>query len=268
MTHDRSAQRDHLDQRASDALDALVEAGFDPAGVAAPRSADAQAIARLLSLLDADMPEGAPLLSGTRARDARLLVNVTAARVNRSRERDCAGAIGADAHRSHLAPIDAEELDALVAAGWQDAEQDTRVASLLNLLDGELPSDERRSHLIEATLSRVQAHIDEHDSRMRLQPEPIGARARWRFREVAAVAAAVLFGSAALSPLLSPPSEFTNRAGISLPEGLGVSRHASPAEAREPQYDLGLPSPELRFEVDSRFGASLSPVIRLPQATD
>ncbi|MCA9311500.1 MAG: hypothetical protein KDA21_09870 [Phycisphaerales bacterium] len=79
------------------------------------------------------------------------------------------------------------------------------------------------------------------------------------------VAAVVLFGCLAFSPFLSRPSDEMGKASlISLPEGIGTSRLNGQADGpgRGPQYDLGLPSPELRFEVESRFGGSLDPVRR------
>ncbi|MCA9311499.1 MAG: hypothetical protein KDA21_09865 [Phycisphaerales bacterium] len=163
-----SSQRGHLDPRAASALDALVEVGFDPDALDAPIRTDGQTIARLLANLDLDMPEGAPLLGGPNARDARLLVEVTAARVLRSRERGLAGAIGTPESKPHLAPADADDLDELVSGGWSTGQGGSRVAAFLELLNTDLPEGQRRSTLIEATLARLQQQIDEGDSRMRI----------------------------------------------------------------------------------------------------
>ncbi len=253
----------HLDPRAARALDALVDSGFDSDQVQGEARNDAAAIARLLSCLDSDMPEGAPMLQGPRSKEARLLVDVTAARVMRSRDQALAGSLRTESAGSHLGAADADALDALVETGWDDhvdsAEAD-RIRELLGLLDaGQTPQD-RRGKLIEATLHRLQTEIDEGSSRMRLDAELAAAQhrrpSRWRLREIAAVAAVVLFGSAAFSPLLSPPSDQFNQAGLlgGLPQALRATAQPTAGEPlpQAPVSDMGLPTWEIRFEVDPR----------------
>ncbi len=194
------------------ALDALVESGFDPSLAASePRTARAYA---LMAGLDAPVADGAPELTAESAIDrhrARLLMDVTMARVLRSRDSSLVGRIAPDGYvEDGLSEADAGALDQLIASGWKAPREASGVAGLLSLLEAnETPTPQQRSALIDATLARVQQTIDTQRGRLRLGLEPAEgiSRPRIRLADIGAIAAMILVAFGVLSPIVTGSRE-------------------------------------------------------------
>jgi len=178
-----SAKGEHapaLSAADADALDALVEAGFDPAAVAEAHRTRAERIATLLGLLN-----NAPI-----GRSGRLV------------EDTLAHALGLE---PHLCADDAAALDAWLEAGGDAgrtpeplrtrAERHGALAAAVCHCD-----TGKRDSLVDRTLALVQATIErDADS---LDFERATGR-RIRFADVASVAAVLLIGASVLWPVLS-----------------------------------------------------------------
>lgn len=180
------AHLDRLIEADAAALDALIEAGFDPSAVEPGLRERAARCAELLALIGSPVgePDGA-------------LVDVTLARVAVARRE----ASGVD-----LTPRDEDALEALVAAGFDPGRCPGGVrarafahAQMLSLLD--VPVDaSRREPLVAATLARVGADVESAERRMVLPLER--GRSRFRWSDLVSVAALLLVGAAVALPMV------------------------------------------------------------------
>ena len=162
------------------ALDALVEAGFDPAAVSEAQRPRAARIASLLALLNA-VPTG---------RSGRLI------------EDTLANALGLD---PHLCAEDAAALDAWLESGGDvarvpetlrpRAERHSALAAVVCLCDTGGPDS-----LVDRTIALVQATIDREAESLVFER---AARGRLRFADIVSVAAVLLLGASVLWPVLS-----------------------------------------------------------------
>lgn len=195
----------NLSAQDREALDALVEAGFDESRLEQSHAPRATTISRLLSSLAAHCP----LVDDEALRSARTRSTCDAIR---------ARAADLNAHHSaqtlaRLIPEDDDALEALISAGW-DAESVTsgmrerarRQLRVLGVLDAPrvsgLDAAADRESLIASTLAHVQSGIAADESRRRLAPS--GERRegrRWRLPDIASVAAVLLIGTAILWPV-------------------------------------------------------------------
>jgi len=227
------------------ALDSLVESGFDPSLAASePRTARAYA---LMAGLDSPVADGAPELIADSVIDrnrARLLMDVTMARVLRSRDGTLAGRIAPEGHEGDgLSPTDAAALEAMVSSGWKSQDKNTGVGGLLALLDAQqAPTAHDRSVLIDATLARVQQPIDTQRGRLRLSAEPATetGRSRIRLADFGAIAAIILVGFSVLSPLVTASRESAREQICSANlarAGMGFSLFGASNDNRLPQAE-------------------------------
>jgi len=169
-----------------DALDALVEAGFDPEAAPASMRERCVGVARLLGVVDQPVPTPDPSL-----------VDLTLLRVQRSRD-EC-----------RLCDDDAEALDALLVAGYRPertpaglrsrAAQHAAVAELIRATG---PSDRPSSELTDRTLGAVQAHIDSSQRAMAIEPRARRGRGMG-LADVVSVAAMFLIAASLIWPVLS-----------------------------------------------------------------
>lgn len=207
----------------AEALDALIDTGFEPTRADGGTRVRAQQLLGLLGGLDLPAPGGAPLLDAASSqdrRDARLLVDVTMARVMRAdREGVAARVSDADPTDETLNTDDSRRVDQLVGGRFRvSADADpgaAKLSSLLGLLDrATVPSDaelnERRASLIDATLANVQRSIDKERSRFMLPVDALQpARRGLRLADLGAVAVAAVVGFAVLGPVVIGAREST-----------------------------------------------------------
>lgn len=212
-----------LNASSAEALDRLLDSGFatafDPASSRA---------VRLLSLLNPPAEPGD-------AERARLLIDVTVARIARSADAVSAGRIGGEAEPGP-ALSDASQLDALVSSGWQ---ADAPVAQLLASLDGPAADARGRDRLIDSTLARIHG-VGVAPASLKFNDIALAPRSRLRItlNDVLAAAACVLLGTAILSPMIVGSRETTREtlcASALGRAGLGFSLFAA-------DHDGALPS--------------------------
>lgn len=186
-----------LDPGSAAAADRAFKAGLSTAGPGQPAPTQPEArLLQLLALLDPPREKADP------ERD-RLLIDVTMARVLRSRDENLAGRIGAEDHPGpRLCPSSAEALDAAASSAWDTA--DPRLSTLLGALDtqDEFAPASARERLIQSTLAKVQSGMN----RMRLRPsdEELAPRSRMRItlNDVLAAAAAVILTGVIIAPMI------------------------------------------------------------------
>lgn len=173
-----------------DALDALVEAGFNHADVAEAHRERAARVADVLRHLETTDVSGAS--------------NELIARcMGRIRDLDTK-----PAPSWTLCEDDAETLDVLSGLGWDPQRvpavlraRATRVMGVLSLLDHGTESGDSREVRIQATLARIQASVVADEGLMRLH-EVVSAHRGWRLREIAAVAAMLMIGTLLIWPAI------------------------------------------------------------------
>ncbi len=188
-------------------------------------------VLRLLSLLD-------PPADKQDAQRDRLLIDVTMARVLRSRDTDLAGRIGSSEEPGpKLLEHDAAALDAATESGWSTP--DPRLASILAALDADpLATASSRERLVQSTLDRVQSSMPR--MRLRVGDEELAPRSRMRITltDILAAAAAVGFLGVVISPMIVNARATTRESVCSMNmgrAGLGFSLFAA-------DHDGALPS--------------------------
>ncbi|HYE03260.1 MAG TPA: hypothetical protein VD963_08485, partial [Phycisphaerales bacterium] len=145
------------------ALDALVAAGWDPAGVPDAERPRADRIAALLGSLDAPAGDADPALED--------VVLLRAARLRRAHTRAPAPV---PAEPVALSPIDELALEGVVLRGFEAAPGDGRSArhlALLAALDMPLPASQTPPRLVEKTLARVRADVVRQADRFNIASE-------------------------------------------------------------------------------------------------
>lgn len=219
------------------AVDAVAASGFR-GGVVPEGSGDrCKRLLSVLSLLDCELaPRETPSAS-----DRRLLVDVTMARVLRSRE-DVAARIDAAEKPSALSPASAQAVDSYFASGGGVSPAGV-AGELLELLErgSGLGEVETRS-LIDRTMARIES------SGLPIQMPPVeaglgvegGAAAGWSFRirDVLSVAAVLLIGVSVMWPMLVASREQARMircADNSGRAGIGFSSYAADHDGRLPQ---------------------------------
>lgn len=181
------------------ALDALLSAGHDPAGVSPDRRARAQRLYGLLTLLSAGPVS-----------DDRALADATLSRVRRAADRAFS--------RSEpvLTPADADALDSWIMHGYA-AERAApslrararRLEALSGLVTGG-PAAVGSPSLVDATLSRVQGEIDRE--RRAFDITTVRTRARGvRLADLVGVAATLLIGGAVVWPVLGAARDYNRK---------------------------------------------------------
>lgn len=225
-----------LTQASMDAIDHLVEHGFDPsnAGDGAPQSTPH--VAALLGLLDRT---GLATLPTQRAK---LLVDVTVARARRESQRDLAARIAGPTASTGLHPTSAGEVDAFFTDPPIELEGKPGVAAtLLSLLKDSSTDAQRRASLVNATLSRVQRDIDAPTRTFRFstpdRSERGHAGAR-RLGDLIAAAAAILIVASVLFPMSSQRAHEAREAACAsnmARAGLGFSLYAADNRGSMPQ---------------------------------
>lgn len=238
-----NAQRDRLTPADSDALDALVEAGFDIDNVAPLQRARAERVGAVLDLLE---PRGVSD-AGRRA----LLIDVTMARVVRT-----AAKAQPDAADAPLTRDDARVIDALASGGWDAARapsslrgRATKWLALLGVIEQSstnIPIDSRaKASLIDATLGRVQHEIDRAAAARRIAIEPSydeRFRVGFRLRDLVSVAA---MGLIAFGVFLPMANAFRQQARLQACEstlanaGVGFAMYANDNHGRMPTAAAG-----------------------------
>lgn len=214
MTHQSDTPR--LSPADADALDSLVEAGFDPAGVPPFLRARAEHVAQILGLLE---PAGA--IPANPARSPSMALEPAAT----------------------LSPADAAALDALVQSGWSASDLPVQhrrraglIRSVLSSLDaGAVATDPADADtLIDATLARVE--------RSRRVVDPADRRPRRRFlprpTDLVSAAAILLIGSVILWPMLAGIRRQNLRvadAAHMANAGLGFAMYANDHSGRLPE---------------------------------
>lgn len=228
-----------------EAIDALVEAGFELDRVAPAMRARAERVAALLAGLDARPAARSDLLSSTMARIA-AATDVGASASSR----------GWISEESALAPLEQDSLDALIAAGYaadrvsSALQPSARVqAALLNHLGTPLAEEARpdwsarRDRLVARTLAAVE--VDARDQRTRMAIGP--ANPRWsgmRKWDVLGAAAAVAIGASLLWPMLGGMRDSMRQTaclGNFQAAGLGFAQYANDYRGSMPMASASLP---------------------------
>lgn len=176
------------------ALDALIEAGYELDAVPEPMRDRAERVARLLGLLES--ADGDP---GSNP----LLACATSVRAPKA-----AGAMAPGATDARLTAPDADALDALVESGW-DASQTPglfrkraeRIEGLLSLLDPPGFEDAETEALAERTFRMIE--LTRAKDRRRLGSERLRVASRYSLRDIASVAAMLLIVGSIGWPLLT-----------------------------------------------------------------
>lgn len=217
------------------ALEALFEAGLDPAAVASPHHERAERLAGVLGLLrhESTLP------------DTESLVDATLARVR----------LAAQPRTEHSAPEfsltanDEDAFEALVAAGYHAEAVPTvlrrraaRQARLLELLEPSRQEMAGSGALITRTLDRVQSVLDTEQSRMKIERAPIGGR-RIRMADLMTVAALLLIATAAIGPMVGAMREQSRRMACQnnlQAAGLGFGSYAAEYKDAMPMASASL----------------------------
>jgi hypothetical protein len=228
-----------------EAIDALVEAGFDVARVAPAMRARAERVAALLSGLESPPAGRTDLLASTMARIA-AATDVGASASSR----------GWISEESALAPLEQDSLDALVAAGY-DADRVSSAlqasargqASLLNHLATPLADEAgpdwaaNRERRIARTLAALEADARDQRTRMSISP----ASTRWsgmRKWDVLGAAAAVAIGASLLWPMLGGMRDSMRQTaclGNFQAAGIGFTQYANDYRGSMPMASASLP---------------------------
>lgn len=216
------------------AVDAVAASGFRGGVVPEGLGDRSKRLLSLLALLDADLP-AREMPSDA---DRRLLVDVTMARVLRSRE-DVAARIDSAEQPSALVPMSAAEVDGFFA--WQDPDAPTKASGLLTLLDTRagIAEHEGRS-LIDRTMRLIES------ASRPIQLPPVSATERaesgagwsFRIRDLVSVAAVLLIGISVMWPMLVSSREQARMircADNSARAGIGFSSYAADHDGHLPQ---------------------------------
>ncbi len=214
-----------LCSRDTEALDALVQAGFDPALVEGPDGIATQRLQALLSSLDA------PAISADAA-----LTDLTMLRINRAAE--------AQMREAELNEFDKDALDALIFAGFDPTKVSAalrprakRHRELANLTTAAGPV--ASENLTEQTLARIDAQV---------QPEsfPIGrGRRRVRLGDLISIAALILIGGSLILPVLGALREQRFQSVCQsnmLASAMGLSDYAAANQDSLPMITAGFGS--------------------------
>ncbi|MCA9281967.1 MAG: hypothetical protein H6812_11005 [Phycisphaeraceae bacterium] len=214
------------------AMDALAASGFRGGVVPEGLGDRSRRLLSLLALLDTELP-GADTPS---ASDRRVLVDVTMARVRRSRE-DVAARIESIEKPSPLAPMSADEVDALFAG--EAATQTSRASGVLSLLgSGAGLSHAESQSLIDRTMGLIEA------ASRPIQMPPVSAEETgtrgwsFRLRDVLSIAAVLLIGISVMWPMLVASREQARMircADNSGRAGVGFTSFATDHDGRLPQ---------------------------------
>jgi hypothetical protein len=182
------------------AMEALIDAGFDCAKVAPEMRSRAERCSAVLGLLGCG---AAPVCDGS-------LIDATLVRVAWSRRAQ---------ELSELAPRDEDALEALVVAGFDPArcpssirELAIRHAATLSGLSVPLSAAERET-LVSRTLAGVQANIDSGQKRLVMDPAEGRARVGFRWGDLISVAALLLIASAVVAPMVGAVRGMSQQAG-------------------------------------------------------
>ena len=216
-------------------LDRLIDAGWDASRITGPAEERdrTQAIARLLSLLDAGMDPA--VRAGREVRIESTVARVAAAA---TRSADSVGIVGAPPEPV-LSGADAADVDALVGSNWTNG---SRAASLLALLDADAPrAGSSREALIERTLATVAAEVERERSRFRIAPsdDRVAMPRRMRLADLGALAAMFLIGMGIIWPVVTGMRAETQRlsdASNMQAAGLGMGLFAADHADRMPFF--------------------------------
>ena len=234
--HDNAPELPGLTDDDAQALDALIEAGYELDAVPEPMRDRAQRVARLLGLLEA-AENSAPNHPGSNP----LLTHATSFRVPKG-----AAALERGVHDARLTAPDADALDALVESGW-DASQTPglfrkraeRIAGVLSLLDPplhEAGSEEAgTADLIERTFRMVE--LARAKDRRR-GAEQLRIRPRYTLRDLAMVAAMLLVVGSIGWPLITNLREGVRQSECATnmnAAGLGFTMYANDHKGQLPR---------------------------------
>lgn len=218
------------------ALDALIDAGYDLEAVPAPMRDRAERVAMLLGLLEA--ADGA---TTDRAGSNPLLTCATSYRVPKA-----AQALGPGAGDPRLTAPDADALDALVESGWDASKtpglfrkRAERIAGVLSLLNPPLHAsgseDAGAASLVERTFRMVElARAGER----RRGVDTMRIRPRYSLRDLASVAAMMLVAFSIGWPLISNLREGVRQSECATnmsAAGLGFTMYANDHKGQLPR---------------------------------
>jgi len=214
------------------ALDALIESGFNLPAVPAEQRARAEAVGRLMGLLEPGEPGDAGLTDRTMQR-------LAAAR--------------AESTPTTIAPADQRAVDHLVAAGW-DADRvpeahrsrARHAARLLGELRVEGVTTNQTADLADRTMDLIQVHTEREARReaaMDAATDLGPARRGLRLADLGAVAAMVLIGVAIFWPVLGGLRSSAERALCAQNmhnAAVGFGLHASDQAGSLPMHSASL----------------------------
>jgi hypothetical protein len=223
---------------ASRGLDRLIEAGWDArriAGSADDRAA-AATVARLFGVLDAGLD--AQVRAGRELRIESTMARVAAAATGSV---DAIGVVGGHGNDPVLAARDAQDLDALIGAGWSGGATSNaaRLVALLGASSAEHTGD--RTRVIESTLALVEAETERERSRFRIRPsdDRVAMPRRLRMADLGALAAMFLIGVGILWPVVTgmraEDQRMTGAANMQA-AGIGFGQFASDNRDLMPYY--------------------------------
>lgn len=214
------------------ALDAVAQSGFRGGVVPEGLGDRSRQVLSLLALLDGPLP-AREQPSGS---DRRVLIDVTMARVLRSRE-DVAAKIQSVEKPSPLAPASAEAVDEVFSGAAARQNHASGILSLLGAGAGLAPADGR------SLVDRTMAAIESLSRPIQMSPpppaeaEPTGGWS-FRIRDLLSVAAVLLIGISVMWPMLVASREQARMircADNSGRAGVGFSSFAADHDGRLPQ---------------------------------
>jgi len=225
----RPGQTPELTDDDAQALDALIEAGYDLDHVPAPMRDRAEHVARLLGLLEAADGPATP---------DQLLTSRTSSHAPKG-----ANAMAPGVFDPRLTAPDSDALDALVESGWDPSgtprlfrDRAVRIGALLSLLDPPALDESESSDLAERTFRVVALTRDKE--RRRRGADSLRVRSRYSLRDIVAVAAMLLITCSIAWPLITNLREgvrSTQCAGNLNAAGLGFTMYANDHKGKLPR---------------------------------
>jgi hypothetical protein len=189
------------------AVDALAEAGFDPAAVSGELRARAAAVSRVLGLLARGGPAG-----------DRSLGDVTFARVAQLAGRDIGWTSGSRLQTAPLTTDDEQALEAWITRGFDLKRvphslraRAERLEALAAMVSHGPALDTPSFSLADGVMTRIQAEMERQRDAFRLEPQ-LRANSRFRLADLMSVAAVLFIGAAVVWPVLAAVREQGRRA--------------------------------------------------------
>ncbi|TVQ32055.1 MAG: hypothetical protein EA376_06945 [Phycisphaeraceae bacterium] len=239
-----SSSKYRLSPADAEALDALIDAGFEFEAIPSNLRARARRVADFLGLIDGPAPEASEEF---RAAGPSMLINATMARVVRTPVKHTMAEPAAA-----LSEADAHALDALIESGWSADNVDharraraQRIEGLLSILDDQAAPATRaeREDLITETMAAVMRRAR---SGAAAAGELNPARGRgFRLADIASLAAMLLIGASIIWPTLTSAIENGRQAACTSglqSAAVGFTLYSNDNQGALPRTDIHRPA--------------------------